>query len=147
MNQPTLTALDKMLVALGSESTQLGNASMGLVKAPFTPSPTLTLGALTEATYDGYARQSMGTASVPFTGTDGKEYIEFKTLQFMPSDTINPNTIYGLFITFGNSTTTLWATDAFSQTVNLAGPANQVTITPRVGLDPNGNFGLNVVSS
>lgn len=147
MNQPTLTALDALLKAMGSESTQLGSASMGLLKAPFVPSPTLTLASLTEANYDGYARQAIGNPSIPFSGTDGNEYVEGLTVQFTASDTITPNTIYGIFLTFGNSTVNLWATDALTNPFNMNGPSSRLTITPRIGLNPGGNYGLNVISS
>lgn len=149
MNQPTLAALDALLKAVGSESTQLGSgtvATIGLISAPFTPSPTLTLASLTEATFNGYARKPLGNASVTFSGGDGKEYIEFPTVQFTPTGSTSPNTCYGVFFTFGNSSTTLWGTDAFATPVPMASPANQITITPRIGADPAGNWGLNIIS-
>lgn len=146
MNAPTKAAVDKLLQVMGADSTQLGNASIGLIKAPFTPSPNLAIGDITEANYTGYARQGIGTPTVTFTGSDGLEYVEGTTRQFMPSDTITPNTIYGMFLTTGSGTVTLWGTDAFGSPVYLTGPGHQVTITPRVGLDPSGNFGLNVIS-
>jgi hypothetical protein len=147
MNQPTLAAVDKMLSVLGNSSLQLGNGSIGLIAAPFTPAPTLTLANLTEATFHGYSRQALGNPTATFTGGDGNEYVEFTTAQFLCSDTVSPNTIYGLFLTFGNSTTALWATDPFPAPLPMASPANQITITPRVGLNPTVNFGLNVISN
>lgn len=147
MWQPVLAALDKMLTQTGSESVQLGNASLGLIAAPFTPSKNLTLAGLTEASFSGYARKSIGTPSIGFTGGDGNEYVEGVTVQFMPSDTITPNTIYGIFLTFGNDSSKLWGSDALPAPVSLAGPQNQITITPRIGLNPGGNFGANVISN
>jgi hypothetical protein len=147
VNTPTRHAVDALLVAMGGDSTQLGNGSIGLVKSPFSPDPALTLADLDEADYSGYARQGIGHPTIPFTSTDGLEYVEGTTCRFMPSDTTTPNTIYGMFLTTGSGTTTLWASDAFDNPIFLTGPSRQVTITPRVGLNPAGNFGLNVIST
>jgi hypothetical protein len=147
MNVPTKAAIDKMLVAMGADSTQLGNASMGLIAAPFAPSPTLTLSAITEANFTGYARKSIGNPTIAFTGQDGNEYVEGTTNMWMPSDSITPNTIYGAFLTFGNDTTKLWSSDQLGASVGLPGPGSQITITPRIGFNPLNGAGLNVISS
>jgi hypothetical protein len=132
---------------LGSTTTALGNGSVGLIAAPFSGSFSTTLGGLTEANYNGYFRQPLGTSTATFIGSDGKLYVEFSTVRFQPTGSSTPNTIYGLFYTPGNSTTGVWQTDALAAQVFLSGPTNQITVTPRCGLDPAGNFGLNVVSS
>ena len=147
MNVPTITLLYSLLQELGTDTTRIGNGSIGLISAPFTPNSSTTLGILTEANYNGYSRKSIGTSSVTFTGGDGKAYVEFSTLQFIPSGSSTPNTIYGAFVTFGNSTTTLVYTEAFSPALPMASTSNQITITPRFGLDPAGNYGLDVVSN
>jgi|HubBroStandDraft_3_1064219.scaffolds.fasta_scaffold01389_12 hypothetical protein len=147
MNVMTKVAIDKMLTAMGADSTQLGNASMGLIAAPFAPSSTLTLASITEANFSGYARKSIGNPTIAFTGADGNEYVEGTTNSWMPSDTVTPNTIYGVFINPGNSTTTLWASDQLGIPVPLAGPGNQLTATPRVGFNPTNGAGFNVISN
>lgn len=147
MNAPTKTYLDLLLAAEGSATTQLGAASMGLIAAPFTPGPAQTLAGLTECTYQGYARQSLGSSTVTFTGADGLEYVELSTLRFQPTGSASPNTAYGLFITYGGSTTTLAYSDSFPAPVPLASPASQITITPRIGRSAAGNYGTNVISS
>lgn len=147
MNQPTKVLLDAMLKALGSESTSLGNASLGLCKAPFTPTVNLAIADITEANYSGYARQGLGTTTTTFTGGDGKEYVEFTTLRFQPTDTVTVNTVYGLFLVLASDTTKLADSDAFTAPIPMSGPSNQITITPRFGLDPAANYGLNVISN
>lgn len=147
MNVPVLPFLDAILAAVGSSSVLLGSASIGLIAAPFVPGPGLTLATLTEASFTGYKRKALGSTTVTFTGGDGKEYVEFNTASWMPSDTVTPNTIYGAFLTLGSGTTTLAAADKFANPLPMAGPPNNITITPRFGADPNGNWGLNVISN
>ena len=148
MNQPSYTQLNAMLAALGSNTTMLGNGSIGLIAAPFAGNPSLGLTSqITEANYPGYSRQALGTSTVTFTGSDGNQYVEFSTLRFQPTGSSTVNTIYGTFYTPGNSTTTIFQTDALTAPVGFAGPSNQLTITPRCGLNPAGNFGLNIISS
>lgn len=147
MNVPTQIALDTVLEEIGSSSTLLGDGSIGLIAAPFSPSESTTLSSLTEANFSGYSRKALGTPTVTFTGGDGNEYIEFNTAQFNCSSTATVNTIYGLFLTFGNSSTALFATDAFQNPLPMAGPSNQITITPRVGLNPANTMGSNVLSN
>lgn len=147
MNVPTYLQLQAMLAWLGSVTTALGSGSIGLIAAPFTGTPSTTFGSITEANYDGYARQSVGSSTVTFIGSDGNEYVEFNTLRFQPTGSTTPNTIYGLFWTPGNDSTKIWATDALTAQVFFNGPSRQLTITPRMGLNPTANFGINVISS
>jgi hypothetical protein len=147
MNVPALVMLQGYLQWLGSTTTALGNGSVGLIAAAFTGSSSTTLGTITEATYQGYARQALGTSTVTFIGSDGNVYVEFNTLRFQPTGSSSPNTIYGAFYTPGSSSTTLWQTDQFAAQVYFGGPTNQLTFTPRCGLNPGGNFGVNVISS
>jgi hypothetical protein len=148
VNTPSRAALDRILSLIGTDSTQLGSGSIGLIAAPFTPGPNLTLAQINEATFGGYLRQSLGSHSPTFTGADGFEYNEIGTFVFQGSSTTTPNTIYGLFLTPGSSSSTLWGSDKFAAPIPINGPASQVTITLRVGLDPNnGNYGMNVISS
>lgn len=148
MNQPSYTALQAMLIALGNTTTALGNGSIGLIAAPFSGNPSLGLvSQITEANYPGYSRQSLGETSVTFNSSDGNTYIEFSTLRFQPTGSSTVNTIYGLFMTPGNDSTKIFFTDTLTTPVGFSGTANQLTITPRVGLNPSGNFGLNIISS
>lgn len=146
MNIPTKALIDEILVLAGSSSLALGNGSIGLIAAPFAPSPTLTLASITEATFSGYARQGYGNPSVPFTGADGNEYVQGNTVQFLDNATTTVNTIYGLFVTNGHDSTTLIDSDQFATPIFMNGPSSQITITPRFGINPLGGLGLNVVS-
>ena len=147
MNVPTYPMLDAILAALGSSSAELGGGSIGLIASALRRQPVYYARQLTEANYDGYARQGVGSPSTTFNSADGNVYVEFSTLQFAPTGSSTPNTIYGLFWTPGNSTTTCWATDVLAANVYFSGPQNRLTITPRMGLTPANPFGLNVISN
>lgn len=150
MLTPTRAFLDGMLSrgAGSSSTTLLGNASVGLLKGPFTPSVDTTYAEIEviEADYDGYARQAAGLDTTPHIGFNNLSYIQGDLLLFSPSDTITPNTIYGLFLT-GTASTTLLGVEIFDNPLPLPGPAEQITIIPRVGLDPDANYGLAVVTT
>ena len=147
MNVPQQTLLDAYLAWLGTSTIGLGNGSIGLITAAFVPGQVATTASITEANYQGYARQALGTPSVTFTGADGTEYIEFNSLRFQPTGNASPNLVYGLFYTYGNSTVNIAQSDAFTPPKSMATTSNQITITPRCGLAPSGNYGLNSVSN
>lgn len=147
MNIPAQSFTDALLVAAGSDSTQLGSGSIGLIAAPFVPTPSLTLAEITEASYTGYARQGIGNPTVTFTGADGNEYVEGNTVRFQPTGSSSVNNIYGSFTTPGSSTTTMITAELFPAPIPLAGPSNQITITPRYGLNPLTGMGNNIVSN
>jgi hypothetical protein len=147
VNTPTQTYLDFLLEIEAANTTTLGAGSIGLVVAPFTPGPSVTLGGLTEASYNGYGRQALNASSIPFTGSDGLEYVELGSFRFQPTGSTSPNLCYGLFLTYGSSSIKLAYTDLLATPVALATPANQLTVTVRVGRSPAGNYGLNIVSA
>jgi hypothetical protein len=148
VNIPAITMLQAMLGWLGATTTALGNGSVGLIAAAFSGNPSITLvSQVTEATYGGYSRQALGTSTVTFTGADGKLYVEFSTVRFQPTGSSTPNTIYGIFLTPGSDSTKIYNTDTLTTPVGFAGTLNQLTVTPRFGLDLSGNYGLNVISS
>jgi len=146
LNIPVIPFLDALLVAMGTDSTLLGNGSIGLIREPFSSSDSITMADITEANYEGYARQGYGNPSVAFTGADGNEYVQGLTKMFVPTGSDSPNTIYGVFITNGDDSSTIQVTDAFDAPVPLASPANQITITPRFGINPTNGLGFNVIS-
>jgi hypothetical protein len=147
VNTPTQTYLDFLLEIEAANTTTLGAGSIGVIGAPFTPGPSVTLGGLTECNYPGYARQALSASSIPFTGSDGLEYVELGSFRFQPTGSTSPSLAYGIFVTYGNSSTKLAYTDALAVPTPLATPANQLTVTLRIGRAPNGNYGLNIVSA
>lgn len=147
MNIPTFPMLSAFLTWLGSNTLGLSSGSIGLIAAPFSGSQSTTLASLTEANYGGYARQALAGPSAVFNGSDGKVYTEFNTLEFAPTGSTSPNTIYGLFYLGGGSSTVPFQTDALAAPFYMGGATNRLTIIPRCGLDPAGNYGLNVISS
>jgi len=146
MNVPVVPLVDAVLEKMGTDSTLLGNGSIGLIKAPFSSSDSLTMGAITEADFDGYKRLGYGNPSIAFTGADGNEYVQGTPCMFQPTGSSSPNTCYGLFITNGHDTTVLQDSDAFDEPIPMASPANSITVIPRFGLNPDNGLGLNVIS-
>lgn len=141
---PTKTALDEWLSVMLADTPGLGSGSIGLIANNLTPSESTTLAQIVEPTYSGYTRQATGSWSGIFTDPNGLETAEGSALRFMASDTTS-TTIFGLFIT-GHPSTTLLGCEMFTQPIPIIGGQTQLTIIPRVGLDPNGRWGFSVVA-
>jgi hypothetical protein len=92
---------DAALAALIAATTVLGSdTKAGLFTAPITPSKTLTIADLTEATYPGYVRQLvvMGT---PFRDPVNGISSLSGSLAWFETGTPTPVIIYGVFYTHG----------------------------------------------
>ena len=131
-----------------STVTVMGSASIGLIRSPFAPTVDTTYAQVVavEANYTGYARQAAGLDTPSFIGPGNLSLLEGDLLVFMSSDTVTPNTIYGHFWT-GSATSTFYGCEMYDNPIPLPTPAERVTIVPRVGLDPNANYGLSLVSN
>lgn len=142
----TQTFDKKAVQDMRSDTAWLGSASIGLLRAPFAPTPLTALTDLTEANFTGYARQAAGVSSVPFVDPKGIMTLEGPSLLFQPSDTVTTNTIYGLFWT-GTPSTTLLGVEMFDNPIPLPNPLTALTIVPRFGIDQNGSYGNALVSN
>ncbi len=151
MLTPTYPLLQDMLGgmhgALGSETFDLGSCSLGLVAAPFTPGPNLLISALTEASFVGYARKSIGALTPAFIGPQQLLLTQGAELSWAASDTTTTNVIYGAFLTGSADTTTVKASELFNAPIPITGPLSRLTYVPRIGYDPFGNYGLGIASN
>lgn len=142
--------LDKMmsLAVLGTSDTVplFGNASVGLFAAPLTPTVNTTFAQLTEATYDGYARQALGAATAPFIGQGGLSLAHDLGKVWTPTGSNTPNTIYGQFL-IGDASTKLYAVEVFDAPIVMNGPTTLFGSIIYVGLDPAANYGKSSVSN
>lgn len=145
MNVPVVPFVEALVKVMGTDSTLLGGGHMGLIKAPFSSSDSITMGDITEANYEGYSRVAYGNPSVPFVSNDGNVYVQGLTCVFQPTGDDSPNTIYGVFVVSGHDTATIQLTDGLDQPVPLATTANSLTIIPRFGLKPTNGLGFNGV--
>lgn len=84
-----LTTSDPLIVA----------SKIGLFKG----SPNITvdtvIGDLTEADYDGYAQQALGTLGVQYQDANGAEQRDAALKTFIPTGATTPNVITGWFLT------------------------------------------------
>ena len=108
----------------------LGKTYLGLYIAP-TPAPTpgLLLSGITEANYDGYARQPL-TWFPPFIDAAGPMDASAQNLHFSPSDALVQNTITGCFIATALSGGLLYLAAAFATPVPLPGPSYALNLAP-----------------
>jgi hypothetical protein len=131
----------------GSDSTTLGACSLGLIAAPFTPTRTLAIASLTEATFNGYARKSLGNSTVTFTSSDGNDYLQFAEEVFTPTGSSTPNTIYGWFLIGGSDSVTVTAAEVITPAITLNSTSTSLTVVPRIGQTPAIAWGAGIIGS
>lgn len=103
---------------------------LGLYTAPTSPIlPTSDLAAITEANYDGYARQEI--AWFPeFVNQAGQVTKKGQNMQFAPTDGTVSNTITGAFLATALSGGSLIAAAVAPVPIPLNGPPNALFIVP-----------------
>jgi hypothetical protein len=145
---PTRELLERLLErAIGSSSvTTMGNASVGLMRAPLSPSVNTVLADITEANFDGYVRKAAGFNGSAHIGPGNLTIVQGSTLVFVPDDTTTVNTIYGQFLVDG-SASVLLGVEMFDQEYPLPTPAYQLTIVERFGLTPGTTYGASLVAT
>lgn len=153
MWQVTFLFLFRALVDLiesvpGSYKGVLNTAWMGLYQPPTAPiGPSATLAAITEANYDGYARQLVAWFT-PIQSSAGPEIVYGQNLVFQPTDSLVPNTITGVFLAdaiYGGAL--LMAAALPFPSIVLAGPQNATVIKPTFQLPTLQIYGGPVVES
>lgn len=98
---------------------------------PVTPAHNSILTDFTQATYGGYLPQGVDAWGLPFRDVDGVIRIAAEDLQFQPTDSVTPETIYGAYITSG-SPPVLLSAERFDTPVPFNTPADGLLYTPRV---------------
>ncbi len=117
----------------------------GLYTAPTgTPTPASTMASITEANYDGYARQAVVWFE-PFLDVLGPFNLQGANMQFRPTDAVVPNTITGAFLATAITGGNLLLAAAFVQPVALSGPLTALTISPVFQLAFTSNYGRPLV--
>lgn len=123
----------------------LGKCYLGLYQAPTpAPTPSLLLSGITEANYDGYARQPLVWFPT-FLDVAGPQNMTAQNLHFSPSDAVVPNTITGAFIATTLTGGLLYLAAALPNPVALPGPAyalNSATVFQLAYTNNYGNPGV-----
>ncbi len=105
-----------------------------LVKAPFSPTPTLDVSTLTEADFTGYAPIAIAAWGAPHLDSVGNFLIISQTpLVWTATDAVSPNTIYGGYVIDSDTDTVMAFT--LPATPMLSGGAQMAIITG-VGFTP-----------
>lgn len=109
---------DAALAAMIAAATVLGSdAKAGLFTAPVTPSKTLTIADLTEATYPGYARQLLAMGA-PFRDPVNGISALSDALAWFQTGTPVPVIIYGTFYAYA-ATPLLLGVEVFQTPIPL----------------------------
>jgi hypothetical protein len=135
-----MDALTQASVSAFYESV-LGKTYCGLFIAP-TPAPTpgLLMSGITEANYDGYARQPL-VWFAPFLDSAGPADAAAQNLHFSPSDANVPNTITGAFVASALTGGQLLLAAAFATPVALTSPLLALNLAPVFQLPFTVNYG------
>lgn len=136
-------ALTDWVEAVGSGyKGVLDGIYMGLYQTPTTPIvPTSTMANITEANYDGYARQLVTWFPV-IQSSSGVEVAYGPNLFFAPTDANVRNTISGVFLVdavYGGNL--LMAAALASPGVTLYGPTNGIVVKPAIQLPTTQVYG------
>lgn len=115
---------------------------LGLYIAPTTTiHPNSLLSAITEATYDGYARQEIVWFPT-YQDNAGPQALEGQSLYFSPTDATVGNVITGLFLATAETGGVLLAAQALGGIgYPLNGPTSALVVVPAFQLDPTANYG------
>jgi len=133
---PVQTVFERMMVLLGADTTTFAKTAgtenkLMLISQPFTPGQGLTIGALTEATFAGYAARSIAADAQPqsLDPATGDSLLTFAPLTdpYLWETTSGvglPQTIYGYAIV-DSTKATLYAAQLLDQGPVLLTAVNQ----------------------
>lgn len=129
-----LQALAALWIAgpLGSIPTP---PTVHLAKAPFTPSPGLDPATLTEADFHTYAAKTISAWGTVHADANGQQvFINTTPLDWTPTDSVAPNTIYGYWLL--DSAGKLVQAETFTTPVPMNGPTNTLQLVIELGINP-----------
>lgn len=152
MYVPTTFFLEKMLAQLidhaiaGPFSGVLDGTFVGLAQVPSsTLNPSQGLSALTEANYNGYARQAV-TWHGPYTDGMGQQAIQSAASYFTPTDDLVPNQITMMFLADALTAGNLLLSEVLpGGPIFLNGPSNAFGLSVVFQLPAGANFGDAVI--
>jgi len=136
---PSTALFERGPVLLGADTTTLAlaaNLKLGLIMAPFTPSPGLLFASLTLATFDGYTPlvPTPGTQPESLDPSNGDAIIDLADpvggWRWETTGVTNlPQTIYG-FLLYNSSTSLLYASELLPDPITLTA-INQAIVLNR----------------
>lgn len=121
--------------AIVTELIDVGNFLNGaiahLFQSPMVPSPALTLADFTaiEADFDGYAASAALTWGAVGTDPADRAWVTAQEVEWVPTGTTTPNTIYGYYVTNAAGTALLFW-DNFPDPIPVTGPPSVVHAVP-----------------
>jgi hypothetical protein len=136
---PTNVILDAIVDLLAGDTTTLAPAVNGLklhlAKVNFTPSPTLVIGDLTEATFDGHTAlvADAGDCQVYTDPVSGLRVLQIKEpldgwFWQVAGTTDLPQQIFGIYLT-DNGSTALYASAKFTTPFNLTAVGQAINVS------------------
>jgi hypothetical protein len=156
MLQPTVTLAEKIMASASSTAsaplTGNGTVQVGLFSSiSGVPSPKTTLANLTEVSFDGYARQTVGSVMGPYVDQAGNVDLDLYAnagapLAFTASPTLgSATTAMGYFLATTAGSPVLLGFEFFSGPVTINTPSQVVQVIPNVSFNPNNAFGQVIV--
>lgn len=118
------------LIAVGAP---LAGAIAHLYQAPVGTSPLVVLADFTEATFDGYAASAALTWGAVGTDTVNLADVTAQEVEWVPTGTVTPNTIAGVYITDAAGTALLFWQE-FPAAIAVNGPPDVVRWVPKFQL-------------
>jgi hypothetical protein len=130
-----IVTMRAVMTTLAADSTTFKAAICHLYTNAVVVTPAITLAALTEATFGGYA----ASATIPWNGPGsdevGNAYLFGPQLTFIASSTTTPNQIVGAYGTgSGADTGTLLWVEPFATPIPISNIGDYVSYSPQVSL-------------
>jgi hypothetical protein len=132
----------------GTDTTAvLGNASVGLLRQTYSPSPNSLYSdsAFAECNYNGYARKALPSPSAAYLGQAQFSLFASGDLVFTPAGSDTVNTCYGQFLI--GPANKLLAVEMFNAPISLPGPTYSLVTTVIFGANGFVSYGNSLVSN
>lgn len=102
----------------------------------FVPSPLMTPSDFTEATFPGYADESMSVSDwgAPFLTPANVAADVYPDIQFTSGAVVTPQTVYGWYVTRALTPAIVVAAELFPVPVIISGPNQAIVINPIIQL-------------
>jgi hypothetical protein len=81
----------------------LNTLTLRLFQNDYTPVDGSVIGNFTEATFDGYASQSLSDFAAAYLNASNKAEVDASLYIFLMTGAVTPNTIYGYYVTIGGT--------------------------------------------
>lgn len=135
---PAQTILTQIANLLATDATTLapavGGVAVHLAVNAFSPSPSLSLASLTEATFPGYAAKNAGTGAQQLFGDPATQNLIVQLLEpaggwtWLSTGVPTPaQTVFGYYVT-DNAGTTLYGSALLATPITIAGGGQGVTV-------------------